>query len=212
MNKKLISGIVIVIVVVVGIAYFNSFVAKPICWPYCENMTDQDREKIKESATADWKTYTNSIDGYSFDYPSKLSISSNNGEVYLSHSIPFDNYDGGCDMKGDSKLSKTLNDFGMSVRVVSGKVTPSYIDGTYSKGELTGNWAYKGAEGCGNTEYYFPITNNRTLIITKQEIQILSPVVSAEVRDKVLAVPGVISYNESKEIVEKILSTLKFTN
>lgn len=49
MNKKLIWGIVIVIVVVSGIVYFNSSVAKPVCWPYCENMTDQDREKIRES-------------------------------------------------------------------------------------------------------------------------------------------------------------------
>ena len=144
-----------------------------------------------EISTSEWKTYTNSKDGYSFEYPSKLSASSNNGEVYLSHSIPFDNYDGGCDMKGDSELSKTLNDFGMSVQVISGKLTPPYVDGTYSKGELSGIWAYKGAEGCGNTEYYFPISNNRTLIITKEEIQVLSPIVSAEVREKVLAVPAI---------------------
>lgn len=50
MNKKLIWGIVIAVIVIIGIAYINSSISKPLCWPYCENMTDQDRAKIKDSA------------------------------------------------------------------------------------------------------------------------------------------------------------------
>lgn len=161
--------------------------------------------------TSDLKTYTNTKLGYSFQYPKKLSLTTSGDIVNLSHSIPFENRDGGCDMVGDVELSKTLNDFGLSIKIVSGKVNPPYVDGTYSKGELSGQWAYMGAEGCGVSDYYFPTSGDRTLIVTKSEIQVLSPVVTPEVRVKVLAVPGVISYEESKIIVDQILSSFKFT-
>ncbi len=78
--KKLIWGIIIVVVIIAGLVYYNSYLAKPVCWPYCENITDQDREKIKESAlnaaTANWKIYKFNGSSYiqsgpiSFKYPS----------------------------------------------------------------------------------------------------------------------------------------------
>ncbi len=159
--------------------------------------------------TSNLKTYTNTKLGYSFLYPEKLSLATSGDTVNLSHNIPFENRDGGCDMMGEAELSKTLNDFGLSIKIVPGKANPPYVDGTYSKGELNGKWAYMGAEGCGVSDYYFPINGDRTLIITKSEIQILSPVVTPEVRAKVLAVPGVISYEESKTILDQILSSFK---
>ena len=170
-----------------------------------------DTETQNETGNAPgWRTYTSTKLGYSFQYPEKLSLSISDDIVNLSHSIPFENRDGGCDMKGDSELSKTLEDFGLSIRIVPGTVNPPYVDGTYySKGELNGKWAYMGAEGCGVSDYYFPINGYRTLIVTKSEIQILSPVVTPEVRAKVLAVPGVISYEESKIILDQILSSFK---
>lgn len=158
-----------------------------------------------------WKTYTDKKYGYSFQYPEKLSLTSSGEVLYLLHSIPFDNYAGGCDMKGDARLSKTLNDFNLSIKIISGEADPPYVDGSYSKGVLNGKWAYMGAEGCGKTSYYFPITGGRTLVVTKSEIQMLSPVVSPDVREKILAVPGVISYEESKVILDQILSTFKIT-
>lgn len=162
------------------------------------------------SATSNWKTYSSAKYGYSFNYPQKLSLTSSADEIYLLHNINFDNYAGGCDLKGDAPLSKTLNDFNLSFKIVSGQVNPPYVDGTYSQGVLNGKWSYMGAEGCGQTSYYFPITGNRTLVVAKSEVQILSPVVSAEVKAKVLAVPGVISQEESKVIFDQILSSFKF--
>lgn len=203
MNKKIILGIIVVaIIAIVGVYLINksSQVASPIV---------QDTTDAKEVSGS--KTYTNTKDGYSFEYPDKLTLSTI-GEVRLSHTIPFENHDGGCDMKGDSKLSTTLTDFGLSFGVVSGDKKPSYVDGNFSAGSLNGVWAYMGAEGCGQTVYYFPISGNRTLIVTKQELQVLSPVVAPDVRNKVLAVPGVISYEESNKIIKEILSTFKFTN
>jgi hypothetical protein len=162
--------------------------------------------------TSSLKTYTSSKDGYSFQYPGKLSLLDSNGIINLSHSIAFDNYDGGCDMKGDAVLSKTLGDFNLSINIVSGVVNPPYVDGNYSKGILNGKWSYMGVEGCGQTSYYFPISGNRTLVITKAEVQMLSNVVAPDIKAKILAVPGVISYEEAKVILDQILSTFKFTD
>ena len=170
------------------------------------------RASALPDSTADWKTYTNTKYGYSFKYPDKLLLSTLGENINLSHSIVFDNYDGGCDMKGSSELSKTLGDFNLSINIVSGEVKPPYVDGSYSAGILDGKWSYMGAEGCGQTKYYFPISNNRTLIVTKNEIQILSDVVALDVKEKVLAVPGVISSEYSKILLNKILSTFKFTD
>ncbi|TSC60503.1 MAG: hypothetical protein LiPW15_381 [Parcubacteria group bacterium LiPW_15] len=160
---------------------------------------------------AGWKIYVDDTYGFSFEYPEKLALSVSGGAVILSHTIPFENRDGGCDMRGDSALSKTLNDFNVSMSVVPGAVNPPYrADGNYSSGALNGVWSYMGAEGCGQTSYYFPFPGGKTLVVTKSEVQILSNNVTPEVRARVLAVPGVISYEESKVILDQILSTFKF--
>ena len=105
---------------------------------------------------AGWKIYVDDTYGFSFQYPEKLALSVSDGATILSHTIPFENRDGGCDMRGDSALSKTLNDFSVSIRVLSGTVNPPYkADGNYSSGALSGVWSYMGAEGCGQTSYYF---------------------------------------------------------
>lgn len=158
------------------------------------------------------KTYTDPKQGYSFQYPAKLSFRTSDGYIVLSHSIPFENRDGGCNMMDGLELSKTLTDFSVVLEVMPGDVKPSYVDGPYSVGQLNGNYAYVGAEGCGQTKYYFPVSGNRTLVVTKNELQVLSPVVSAEVRNQVLAVPGVIPYEEANAILKNILSSLKFTS
>jgi hypothetical protein len=50
MNKKIILGIIIGLLVVAGVTYYFSRTGGVLCWPYCPGMTDQDREEIKESA------------------------------------------------------------------------------------------------------------------------------------------------------------------
>src|SRR6185369_10138684 len=173
--------------------------------------TDQDDTQTPtDNPNQDWQTYKSEENGFEFNYSKKLSLTTVDGTISLSHSILFDNYAGGCDMRGDAKLSETLVDFGLSIKIIPGKANPPYVDGTYSKGILNGERSYVGVEGCGQTSYYFPVPGNRTLIVTKNEIQILSPVVSPEVRDRVLAVPGVISYEESRVLLDQILSSFKF--
>ena len=200
--KLVLIGIFLVLVVIAGYFVLVKKAVSPVI---------NEPSPISTDETANWKTYANTQYGFEFKYPEKLSLSVSGGIVNLSHTIPFENRDGGCDMKGDAELSKTLVDFGLSIKIVSGEVNPPYVDGTYAKGELNGKWAYMGAEGCGETNYYFPMAGNKTLIITKTEVQILSPIVTPEVRAKVLAVPGVISYEDSKILLGQILSSFKFT-
>ncbi|MCX6752265.1 MAG: hypothetical protein NTZ87_02075 [Candidatus Nomurabacteria bacterium] len=74
MNKKIIWRVIVAIVIIAGgFAYNYLSKPKPVCWPYCPGMTDQDREAIKKSAleaeTANWKTYTNTKYGFEVKYP-----------------------------------------------------------------------------------------------------------------------------------------------
>jgi hypothetical protein len=85
MNKKIIWGIVIILLVVlIGIAYYIfSYPKGNLCWPYCPGMTDQDREVIKKSAledeTANWKTYSDN--NFSIKYPSNSKIYSCDSKI-----------------------------------------------------------------------------------------------------------------------------------
>lgn len=181
--------------------------------------------------TAGWQTYKNK--SFEFKYPSKIELTEDKDQVVLNHKIPYENH-GSCDMKGDSNTYPMLDDFGMNVKVVNSplvktvqtispyipkenflngnlKISPGFID-EYKNGVLNGFSIYEGAEGCGATQYYFPITESQTLVITNQQIQILSGVIVSSARDEVLRVPGVISREENERIFEQILSTFKFTD
>lgn len=207
-------GVIVLLIVGGGIYIYQNKNTETLVTTDNTEQADIVQPEISNNASNDiskFKTYTSNKQGYSFQYPEKLSLSASGDVVNLSHSIPFENYDGGCDMKGDAELSKTLQDFGLAIKVVAGGMNPPYVDGTYSKGALKGQWAYMGAEGCGVTTYYFPATENRTLLVTQNHLQVLSNNVTQEVKAKVLAVPGVISSEESKVILDQILSTFKFT-
>jgi len=59
-----------------GYKYFST--AKLVCWPYCPNMTDQDRADIKktmlEAETANWQTHENLKMGYSVSFPASYHV------------------------------------------------------------------------------------------------------------------------------------------
>lgn len=90
MNKKIIWGIIAVLVILVVFLVYKD-VNRKVCWPYCPGMTDQDREVIKQqmidaqnsSATtsaSDWKTYVRQ-NMYTFTYPKYADIKENNNVV-----------------------------------------------------------------------------------------------------------------------------------
>jgi len=176
------------------------------------------------------KTYRSTKLGISFSFPSTLSASTTSDAVTVHHDIPYRN-NGDCDMVGDETVYERLTDLKFTYRILNKNIvgsmkevspyipqenfvnntvveSPGFID-SYSMGEFTGYAIYEGAEGCGQTTYYFQVGSNKTLIIHKMSIQLLSGVISEEKQNEVLKVPGVISRQESDIIFENILKTLK---
>lgn len=189
----------------------------------------KNKEKVVVDETI--TTYRNSALGISFKYPKILTASATDGTITLFHDIPFENT-GECDMMGEDTIYPRLTDFRVTMEkmnkglvdtmktkspyipqenFVNNQVveSPGFID-KFSVGTLNGYAIYEGAEGCGQTTYYFPVKNDQTLIVGKASIQILSGVVSNEKALEVLAVPGVISKETSEQIFLSILQTLSF--
>lgn len=167
--------------------------------------------------------------GLSFIYPKELTFSQKNDTLVLHHEIPYKNT-GGCDMMGDEKTYDTFTDFHITIRIASTslvktvkqmssyipeenfegtklKIHPGFID-SFRAGILEGFAIYEGAEGCGFTTYYFSIPDNKTLIIQKESIQALSGVRGNTEIQKILAIPGVISKEESEMMFMRILNSL----
>lgn len=176
------------------------------------------------------KQYSNNNLGISFSYPEELFLSANEDSVALYHDIPYKNT-GACDMVGEEIVYERLTDFYVTFKTFdSGLVetmklvspyipeenfidnqvveSPGFID-KYSIGSWNGFAIYEGAEGCGQTAYYFPISNSKTLFVAKASIQALSGVRSSEVEQEILAVPRVISREKYMQIFEEIMKTLE---
>jgi uncharacterized protein YxeA len=207
--KKIFTVIIVLIIISVGFWF-----------------TKKNNVSVETTTT----TYKNSSLNISFNYPKILTASTTNGVIVIHHDIAYENK-GDCDMMGDEKTYPRLTDFKVTIQkikmgliptmkdlspyipqenFVNNAVVPSpgFID-IFKVGNLDGFAIYEGAEGCGQTTYYFPIGNNETLVITKASIQILSGVVAKDKMNEVLAVPGVISKEKSEAIFDSILETLK---
>jgi hypothetical protein len=176
-------------------------------------------------------TYKNSSLGISFSYPKILTASTTSEMVVLHHEVPFVHHDY-CDFKGEIDTTiNTLTDFNVSFRIKNKNLvdtmkelspyipqenfindmvieSPGFID-KFSVGNLSGYKIFEGAEGCGQTTYYFPLSNNKTLIVQEELITVFTGAIDVENMDKALAVPGVINKEKSGEIFTSILSTLK---
>ena len=191
-------------------------------WLIKNNNKTQSDENIK--------TYKNLGLGITFNYPKYLTASTTDGVIVLHHDIAFEN-NGDCDMMGDENTYPRLTDFKVTIQKINKNlvstmkavspyipqenfvndevvVSPGFID-AFEVGTLRGYAIYEGAEGCGQTTYYFPIKSDETLVINKASIQVLSGVTGKEKQDMVLAIPEVISKEKSEEIFISILKTLE---
>jgi len=184
------------------------------------------KTQITNSTTG---TYRNARVGVGFTYPKILSVNTTDDVVTLHHDIPYLNT-GACDMMGDTKTYERLTDFNVTIRIIQKNLTdtvrtlspyipqenfindelvasPGFIE-TFKIGKLSGFAIYEGAEGCGQTTYYFSVGATETLVVNQASIQALSTAIVKEARDKVLAVPGVISPSKSESIFNDILKSL----
>ena len=78
----------------------------------------ESKSASQQISESEWKTYRNEEYGFEFKYPNNLSLSENNSQVVLNHSIPYKN-GGDCDMIGDGKQYDNLVDFKVSFQIAS---------------------------------------------------------------------------------------------
>jgi len=176
-------------------------------------------------------TYKNSSLGISFTYPKILSANTINGVITLHHEVPFTHHDY-CDFKGEGDTTiNTLTDFNVTFHIsdknlvdtmktespyipeenfVNGNVvaSPGFID-SYTSGGFSGYAIFEGAEGCGFTTYYFPVSSDKTLVVRQDFITVFTGAIDVENMKAAEAVPGVINRETEKSYLESIFKTLK---
>lgn len=179
----------------------NQICPPPTCLGRCP--TD-----CNTTSTGSWNIYKNNKYGYEFRYPDKLTLTVENDIPTLKHTIPYKNY-GDCDMVGGNTLYERFTDFSMIFKVTLQKLSPDYNDGPYKKGILDGVVQYYGAEGCGPVYYYFPISKGRTLRVERNMVQAFTGISKYWNAEEILAVPGVITKEESDKLFDQILSSFK---
>jgi hypothetical protein len=159
-----------------------------------------------QTTQAPQKTYTSPDGRLSFRYPSNIELKMINSLPTLHHEIPFAN-SGDCDMS-PSTPQTMLTDFDLSFEIKKNTSTPTdYSDGSYTAGTLQGSYRISGAEGCGITEYFFPIGSD-LLVITRKNIQALSGISTLWDTKKILHIPGVIAKDTAQKMFDQILSTI----
>jgi hypothetical protein len=178
----------------------------------------------KPTETASWNTYTNAKLGLSFKYPQSLKVSEADdvikNRVVISHSVAYKHGDP-CDFVGNRPPLNDLTDFyvwfnvltGSVESVISDKSMPAY-DFPNEKVNIGGYSGYKytvGIEMCGMDYYYLAVSPTKTLWIGSQTITELSSILPQEEVNKYLAIPGIINTTEHEVLLNKIVSTFKFT-
>jgi hypothetical protein len=176
-------------------------------------------------------TFKNIGAGISFNYPKKLTVTNNKGEVLIHHDVPFTHHDY-CDFKGEGTTTMdTLTDFNLKMRVenkslinsvkanspyipeenfLNGEIIPSpgFID-PFQAGNYKGFSIFEGAEGCGHTIYYLKVKDDKTLIAVSDFITVFSGAIDTENMETAERVPGVINKTEANNIFNQIMESVK---
>lgn len=198
-----------IVMILIGILAVGYFMWSKIFVPIGP-MPPEFWDNVDLYRQADFKTYKSDKYGFEFKYPARLTITeNNNGVVVLFHKIPYKNY-GDCDMLGEDVADDYLTDFEISLEMLDEIKIPSVVDGNFNAGILNGDYEYYGAEGCGDTNYYF-VLGNKTLLVKRKNIQLLSGLINnAEEIQNILKIPGAISKQHYDGVFKEILSTFKF--
>jgi hypothetical protein len=176
-------------------------------------------------------THTNPHSGVTFTYPKILTVTDQAGTTTIHHEVAFTHHDY-CDFKGEIDTTiPVLTDFHVVMHTVdkplvqtmksespyipaenfvNGQVvaSPGFID-PITVGMLSGYGIFEGAEGCGQTTYYFPIHPTKTLVVRQQFITVFSGSIALNEKDRAEAVPGVINRERESAILSTILNSLR---
>jgi hypothetical protein len=185
----------------------------------------------KQSGNPDNASYRDENIGIAFIYPKTLKVTATADTITIRHDVPFEHHDY-CDFKGEATTTvPNLTDFDLTLGIeqsglidamkakspyipeenfVNGQVVPSpgFID-PVAFGALSGYKIFEGAEGCGHTVYYFPVSDDRTLVATEEWVTVFSGAIDADNKAAAEAVPGVIDGKKEAAILDGILGSLK---
>lgn len=192
--------------------------------------TITDTSQSSNNETSDWKVYNGS--SFEFKYPKILSLNQQEEKILLNHSIKYQHANP-CDFKGDAPQLDKLTDFNVSLRVFNKnlkdtvetnessdiiknsfkgdtvELSPGFID-KFNTGSLAGYRITNGVEGCGMYTYYFSLTQNKILAVTRSFISEFLPINADS--QKYLNLPGIIIPSQEEELFNKILSSFKITS
>ncbi len=159
--------------------------------------------------------------------PKTLSASETATTLTLEHSIAFKNRF--CDFKGDAPEKTRMTDFKITMRLSSKNVQGAVLEQNpsfdktnfagaglrYSEGFITrsdegdyvGYAVTESVEGCGQVEYFYPVSPTKTLVIVREMPFAFSTAADAGTRAKVLAVPGVIAPDSADLLFSSIMNS-----
>lgn len=213
-NKISTSVGIIIILVAVAILFGGVF-----SYQYFSVQESQSINIVQPtSRTTDWKTYTNNQLGFSFQYPSIISLKQDGSTMILSHSIAYQHNDF-CDMKdGPDSVLEKFTDFGLSFTIYNKNLKDLVQSSAYpgwdyvSKnpfmfGSFNGYKITEGIEGCGKDVYYFVISPTKTLVIDRTLIPEFTPINGNY--QTYLNLPGIIPPSQEEEFFTKTLSSLQ---
>lgn len=189
----------------------------------------QDTDTDTEAGTGkeNEKTYSNS--SFEFTYPSVLTVKAQEGSVSVDHAVAY-KHPNVCDFKGDAPDLEQITDFSVSLKVFDSglketmranevedfvsthfqgdtiTIEPGYIDEA-NIGSLRGYSIAGTFEGCGRYDYYFPLSDNKTLLASRTIVTEFQPI-SADYQTY-LKVPGVIPPTEEESFFRMIISSFK---
>ncbi len=222
-NQKYLAIIVVLLLLIGGgYVYVNRDIITPVI-----NITDNSQTPSEANNTHDNKASSQTGDNYdakkysdesvSFEYPSLLKVTTNGGLIELSHSIVY-KHPNPCDFKGDGPLLENLTDFELSIKVVNQDLK-SYLQNLeypgwdyvstnpYKLGSLNGFNITEGIEGCGFSVYYFPVGQNKSLVISRRLVTEFLPI-SGDSQAS-LSLSDIIKPDQEEEFFTNIVSSLK---
>ena len=188
-------------------------------------------EKAEAPVNGETVSYKNEFLGISFKYPRILEVTEKNKTISVHHEVLFTHHDF-CDFKGEVDTTiDIMPDFHLDMYLVSKNLvgtmkqeslyipeenfvngavvlSPGFID-TTEFGTLKGFAIFEGAEGCGQTTYYFVVNGSKTLVVKQKLITIFTGAIDVEQKDKAEAVIGVINKEKESFILNNILESLR---
>lgn len=217
MNQKGFTNIILVVVIVLLAGVIG----------YLTLVKESSVSTNNGSDDTDTKNYHGA--SFEFQYPSILSLNDEGESVVLTHSVAY-RHQSPCAFKGDGQILDKITDFSVSLRIFNFglkdtvkanendylmkdffssdtlKTSPGFID-EFSVDSLQGYRITTGVEGCGFFTYYFPISANKTLFVSRDFISEFRAMTADY--QKNLNVPGIILPDQEENYFKEILSSFK---